>query len=63
MAPRWTNSADKHGIPRTDQIFALVNATYTERLPGESLDEGEVWLYLGHPHAHTDQEIEILVTV
>ncbi len=27
------------------------------------LTTGTVWLYIGHPHAQTDREIEVLVNV
>lgn len=63
MAPRWTDSSDKHRIPREDQVHAIVHATYTARFDSEKLDDGEVWLYIGHPHAQTEREIEVLVNV
>jgi len=63
VTPRWTVSADRHGVARADQVYAIVNANYTVRLDHERLDEGEVWLYIGHPHAQTEREIEILVNV
>lgn len=63
MTPRWAHSTAKHGIPRADQIYALVNATYKARVEADSLDGGQVWLYIGPPHAQTDREIEILVNV
>ena len=63
MAPRWTDSSGKNGIPRDDQVYAIVNASYRARLDSEKLDDGDVWLYIGHPHAQTEREIEILVNV
>ncbi|QNE35268.1 hypothetical protein [Leifsonia shinshuensis] len=63
MAPRWTESARKHGIPQADQIRAMVHANYHAELPGQSIDDGTVWLYIGHPHPQTDREVEILVNV
>ncbi|MEO7016722.1 MAG: hypothetical protein ABI130_16305 [Leifsonia sp.] len=44
----------KHGVPQADQVWAL---------PGQSIDDGAVWLYIGHPHAQTARELEILVNV
>ena len=41
----------------------MVHANYRARLVGEALDDGQVWLYIGHPHAQTDREIEILISV
>lgn len=63
MAPRWTDSSDKHHIPRNDQVYAIVHANYKDKLDSEKLDEGDVWLYIGHPHAQTEREIEVLVNV
>lgn len=53
----------KHGIPQADQVWAMVHPTYSTKLVGESVDDGTVWLYIGHPHAQTDREVEILVNV
>ena len=33
------------------------------KLDSEKVDKGVVWLYVGHPHAQTDREIEVLVNV
>lgn len=63
MAPRWITSSEKHAIPRADQIWAMVHPNYQTELPGESIDDGTVWLFIGHPHAQTDREIEILINV
>ena len=42
-----------------------MHATYSDLLPGQSLDEGQVWLYIGPPHAQAllEHEIEDLVNV
>ena len=63
LTPRWAKSADKHGVTRTDQIYAIVNATFVRELLGESLDDGRVFLYIGPQHAQTGREIEVLVNV
>ena len=63
MAPRWTESSGKHGVPRPDIAYAIAQASYTRLLPGQSIDDGQVWLYIGHPHAQTDREVEVLVNV
>ncbi len=63
MPPRWEPSADKHGIDRPDQIYAILNATYAAQLPGESGDAGIVTLYIRPEHPQTNREVEILVTV
>ncbi|MGG7464312.1 hypothetical protein [Plantibacter sp. YIM 135347] len=63
MAPRWTPSSGKHGIERVDQIYALVHATYVERLLDECGDDGTVTLYIGPVHAQTDRELEVLVNI
>ena len=63
MAPRWVPSSDRHGVDRADQVYAILHATYSAVLPGESLDDGTVTLYIGPEHAQTLREIEILVNV
>ncbi|MEO6505734.1 MAG: hypothetical protein ABIW36_10630 [Terrimesophilobacter sp.] len=63
LAPRWEPSSDKHGVDRGDQVHAILNATYTAELPGESRDGGTVTLYIGPQHAQTGREVEILVNV
>jgi hypothetical protein len=61
VAPRWAESTNKHGVPRADQIHAIVNATYKARIEVEDDVPGEVWLYIGRPHPQTEREIEVLV--
>ena len=56
-------SSEKHGVARGDQLWAMAHATYRAELPGQSIDDGTVWLYIGHPHSQTDREVEILVNV
>lgn len=41
----------------------MVHPSYSAVLPGESVDDGTVWLYIGHPHAQTAREIEVLINV
>ena len=41
----------------------MLHPIYQAELPGESLDDGTVRLIIGHPHAQTDREIEVLVNV
>ncbi len=49
MAIRWTDSADKHGIPHEDALHAVANAVYEEyafdepRVPGHARPD----LYIG----------------
>lgn len=61
MTPRWTASSEKQGVPRDDQIYVMLNSTYIARLPNEDRGDGTVWLYIGHAHAQTDREVEVLV--
>lgn len=63
MAPRWISSSFKHDVSQLDQIRAMAHPSYEVELPGESLDDGRVRLYIGRPHEQTDREIEILVNV
>jgi hypothetical protein len=58
MAVEWTASADKHGIPREDALYAIANAVGSEEVHGLS---GEVTtVYVGHPHPHTARHIEVI---
>ena len=63
MTPRWASSSHKHGISRVDQIYVMLHPTYQVRLDSEKFDDGDVWLYIGHPHAQTEREVEVLVNV
>ncbi len=60
MAPRWVGSSERHGIPRGDQIHAILNATFEAELQGEA-KEGRIVLFIGPPHGQTARELEILV--
>lgn len=60
MAPKWVGSSERHGIPRTDQIYAILNATFEAELEGEA-QEGRIMLFIGPAHEQADRELEILV--
>ncbi len=60
MVPRWSDSTNKHGVPRGDQIHVLLHPTYVAELR-ESPAAGRIMLFIGHPHSQTDREVEILV--
>ena len=58
--PHWEPSSDKHGVAREDQIYAMVNAAFTD--PIETGKNGDVvMLYIGPEHHQTERELEILV--
>jgi hypothetical protein len=61
MAPRWLDSADKHSVPRPDQVYVLLHASYVAELTDEQTPSGRIMLFIGPQHAQTDREIEILV--
>jgi len=61
MVPRWTDSTDKHGVPRGDQIYALLHPTFVAELDDERPRSGRIMLFIGPPHSQTDREVEILV--
>ena len=58
----WSDSADKHGIPREDAIHAMVNAYHREdefqepREPGR----GRPTLYIGPPRQLGGPLLEVL---
>lgn len=58
MGVQFANSADKHGIPREDTLYAIMNAEVSAEVEGEP---GEVTMvYVGHPHGQTDRYIEVI---
>jgi hypothetical protein len=61
MTPRWAHSSQEHGVPREEQVHVLLHATYTRELRVSDPDRERITLYIGHPHAQTDREVEILV--
>ncbi len=59
MGVRFTSSADKHGIPREDSLYAIMHAEASAEVAGEP---GETTMvYVGYPHAQTDSYIEVIV--
>ena len=60
MAPKWLDSSKRHGVPKGDQIYAVLNAHFVWELQGEAAT-GRIMLYIGPAHAQTDREVEILV--
>lgn len=62
MAPRWTDSSTKHGVPRGDAVYAMLHATYTVDL----VDNGDGTvdrLFIGPEHAQTSRELEVIVEI
>ncbi|WP_336653526.1 MULTISPECIES: hypothetical protein [unclassified Leucobacter] len=58
MGVEFTRSADKHGIPREDSLYAIMHAAVSAELDGEP---GETTMvYVGHPHGQTDRYIEVI---
>lgn len=60
MVPKWLGSSEKHGVPKGDQIHAILNASFATELVGEAQD-GRIMLYIGAAHDQADRELEILV--
>ena len=60
MAPRWTDSTDKHRVPRSEQIYVLLNPSYQAELP-DQVAEGQIVLFIGFASEHSVREIEVLV--
>jgi hypothetical protein len=57
----WTTSADRHGIPHEDVIYAMRHATGHEEVQSPSARPGDkVFVYVGHPHAQTERYIEVI---
>ncbi len=61
MGVEWTSSADKHGIPREDALYAIGHAEGAEQIAGIP---GEVTtVYVGPPHGQTDRYIEVIAAM
>lgn len=58
MAIEWAGSADRHGIPHEDAMYAIANAEASAEVEGRP-DEVTV-VYVGHPHAQTDRYLEVI---
>ena len=61
MAPKWTHSTSKHGIPRSDAIHTLLHACYRAVLSRQE-EDGRIVLFIGPPHTQAlgEDEIEVL---
>ncbi len=58
MGVQFTNSADKHGIPHADSLYAILHAVVAAEVEGAP---GEVTtVYIGHPHKQTERYIEVI---
>jgi hypothetical protein len=57
----WAPSADKHGIPREDAIYAIGHAAARASLEVRSGETTVV--FVGHPHGQTERYIEVIVAL
>lgn len=58
MGVEFSDSVDKHGIPRADTLHAMMHAEVSAELEG---NPGETTVvYLGHPHSQTERYIEVI---
>lgn len=61
MGIEFTDSADRHGIPREETLYAMLHAEVTATVPGHA---GETTLvYVGHPHGQTDRYLEVIAAI
>lgn len=58
MGVEFKASADKHGIPREDSIYAMIHAEASAEVEGEPGETAVV--YVGHPHGQTDRYLEVI---
>jgi hypothetical protein len=61
MPIEWTFSADKHGIPHADALYAIGHAVGSEEVVGRPGETTTV--FVGHPHGQTDRYIEVIVAM
>jgi len=58
MGVEWKRSADKHGIPHEDALYAMMHAEVSAEIDGEPGEQAIV--YVGHPHGQTDRYLEVI---
>lgn len=58
MGVEWARSADKHGIPHEDALYAMMHAEVSAEVDGEPGEQ--VIVYVGHPHGQTDRYLEVI---
>lgn len=58
MGVEWTDSADKHGIPHEDVLYAMANAEASAEIEGHP--EETTIVYVGHPHGQTSRYLEVI---
>lgn len=62
MAVDFTPSASKHGIPQQDAMYAIANAISSAPVKGRDGNKNAT-IFVGHPHAHTERYIEVIVEI
>lgn len=50
MGMHFKDSADRHGIPRRDTMYAILHPVATQEI-------------VGHPHAQTDRYVEVIAAI
>lgn len=58
LAVEWTASADRHGIPHADALYAMANHEAPGQIEGRPGERTIV--YVGHPHGPTERHIEVI---
>lgn len=61
MGVDFKDSADRHGIPRRDTMYAILNAVVSQEVPGRPGETTKV--YIGHPHAQTERYLEVIAAL
>lgn len=61
MGVRWAPSADRHGVPHEDALYAITHAVASEHVVGRP---GEVTVvYVGLPHRQAVRYLEVIVAI
>lgn len=58
MGIEFTGSADRHGVPREDALYAMLHPDGTEEVDG--LEGERTIVYVGPAHAQTEQRLEVI---
>lgn len=61
MGIEFKDSADRHGVPREDTIYAMTHAEAAAEVPGHPGETTTV--YVGPPHGQTDRYLEVIAAL
>lgn len=58
----FTSSADKHGVPHEDILWAVAHHSVRVAIPGRD-GRPDATLFIGHPHPQTNRYLEVMLAM